>query len=84
MQAGNADRSRELESNRYKETGKLISICMPPCIVKTIAAVFFCLSGAPGKGVLSWGFVVAPLLQMSEAGLEALLFGGAWGGGLLV
>ena len=25
MQAGNADRSRELESNRYKETGKLIT-----------------------------------------------------------
>ena len=40
MQAGNADRSRELESNRYKETGKLISICMPPCMGKTIAAVF--------------------------------------------
>ena len=41
MQAGNADRSRKLESNRYKKTGNLISICMPPCMGNTIAAVFF-------------------------------------------
>ena len=35
MQAGNADRSGELESNRYKETGNLISIYMPPYMGKT-------------------------------------------------
>ena len=40
MQTGNADRSGEFENNRYKEAGNLISICMPPCMGKTIAAVF--------------------------------------------
>lgn len=45
MQTGNADRSGELESNRYKEAGTLIFICTPPCMGKTIAAVFLRLSG---------------------------------------
>ncbi len=35
MQAGNTDGSEKPESHRYKETGNLISICMPPVTVKT-------------------------------------------------
>ena len=34
------DRSGKLENNRFKEAGTLISICTPPCMGKTIAAVF--------------------------------------------
>ena len=62
MQAGNADRSGELESNRYKETGNLISICTPPCMDNTIAAVFLHLSAVSVKGFLSYLL----LLQLSE------------------
>lgn len=83
MQAGNADRSRELESNRYKETGKLISICMPPCMGKTIAAVFLRLSAASVKGFLSWLLLSALLLQLSEPVSDALLFGRSWRSALL-
>lgn len=43
VQARNADRSGELENNRYKEAGNLISTCTPPCMGNTIAAVFLCL-----------------------------------------
>ena len=44
VQAGNADKSGEFESYRYKEAGNLISTCTPPCMDKTIAAVFLRLS----------------------------------------
>ena len=61
MQAGNADRSGKFENNRYKETGNLISICMPPCMGKTIAAVFLCLSAVSVKGFLSLSRLVSLL-----------------------
>ena len=75
MQAGNADRSGKLENNRYKETGNLISICMPPCMVKTIAAVFLCLSAVSVKGFFAWLLLSALLLQLPEPVSDALPFG---------
>ena len=75
MQAGNADRSGKFENNRYKETGNLISICMPPCMGKTIAAVFLCLSAVSVKGFLAWLLLSALLLQLPEPVSDALLFG---------
>lgn len=58
---------------------------MPPCMGKTIAAVFLRLSAASVKGFLSWLLLSALLLQLSEPVSDALLFG-RWGlpvGGLL-
>ena len=75
MQTGNADRSGKFENNRYKGTGNLISICMPPCMGKTIAAVFLRLSAVSVKGFLSWLLLSALLLQLSEPVSDALLFG---------
>ena len=62
MQAGNADRNRKLENNRYSKAGTLIKLCMPPCMGKTIAAVFLCLSAVSVKGFLSWLLLPALLL----------------------
>ena len=75
MQAGNADRSRKLESNRDKKTGNLISICIPPIMVKTIVAVFLRLSAVSVKGFLAWFLLSALLLQLFEPVSDALLFG---------
>lgn len=41
---------------------QLIKLCMPPCIGKTIAAVFLCLSAVSVKGFLSWLLPPALLL----------------------
>ncbi len=75
MQTGNADRSGEFENNRYKEAGNLISICTPPCMGKTIAAVFLCLSAVSVKGFLAWLLLSALLLQLPEPVSDALSFG---------
>jgi len=48
---------------------------MPPCMGKTIAAVFLRLSAASVKGLLSWLLLSALLLQLSEPVSDALLFG---------
>lgn len=48
---------------------------MPPCMGKTIAAVFLRLSAASVKGFLSWLLLSALLLQLSEPVSDALLFG---------
>lgn len=61
----------------------LISICMPPCMGKTIAAVFLRLSAASVKGFLSWLLLSALLLQLSEPVSDALLFGRSWRSALL-
>lgn len=90
MQTGNADRSGEFENNRYKEAGNIISICMPPCMGKIIAAVFLnirmyrkaghslCLSAVSVKGFLSWFLLSALLLQLSEPVSHTLPFGWSW------
>lgn len=83
MQTGNADRSGKLENNRYKETGNLISICMPPCMVKTIAAVFLCLSAVSVKGFLAWLLLSALFLQLPEPVSDALPFRRSWRSALL-
>ena len=51
---------------------------MPPCMGKTIAAVFLRLSAASVKGFLSWLLLSALLLQLSEPVSDALLFGRSW------
>ena len=48
---------------------------MPPCMGKTIAAVFLRLSAASVKGFLSWLLLSALLLQLSEPVSDALFFG---------
>ena len=48
---------------------------MPPCMGKTIAAVFLRLSAASVKGFLSWLLLSALLLQLSEPVSDALLSG---------
>ncbi len=83
MQTGNADRSGKLENNRYKETGNLISICMPPIMGNTIAAVFLCLSAISVKGFLAWLLLSALLLQLPEPASDALPFGRSWRSALL-
>ena len=83
MQAGNADRSGKLENNRYKEARNLISICTPPCMAKTIAAVFLRLSAVSATDFLC-GFCCLPcscnclslFLILSLSG--GLLFCFAW------
>ena len=56
---------------------------MPPCMGKTIAAVFLRLSAASVKGFLSWLLLSALLLQLSEPVSDALLFGRSWRSALL-
>ncbi len=71
----NPDRSGKLENNRYKETENLISICTPPCMGKTIAAVFLRLSAVSVKGFFAWLLLSTLFLQLSEPVSDALPFG---------
>ena len=56
---------------------------MPPCMGKTIAAVFLRLPAVSVKGFLSWLLLSALLLQLSEPVSDALLFGRSWRSALL-
>lgn len=47
---------------------------MPPCMGKTIAAVFLRLPAVSVKGFLSWFLLSALLLQLSEPVSDALPF----------
>ena len=51
---------------------------MPPCMGKTIAAVFLRLPAVSVKGFLSWLLLSALLLQLPEPVSDALLFGQSW------
>ncbi len=75
MQTGNADRSGELESNRYKEAGTLISICTPPIIDKTIAEVFLHLLAVSVKEFFAWHLLPGLLLLLPRAISDVFSFG---------